>query len=113
MENAQPVANSEVEDKQVTTENANTKAEETKPSGEKEEEKDVPYFRNMVTSETNRLTSLCDKWQDIMNESSLTEEGEWNLLYLGRELHMLCAVLNSLVLCAVLKKCAILKQVSD
>ena len=74
MEKAKPEAISEVKDKQLTTENGGT--EETKPSCTKEEEKDVPYFRNMVSSETNRLTSLCDKWQDVMNESSLTEDGK-------------------------------------
>ena len=26
---------------------------------------DVPYFRNLLVSETKRLTSLCDKWTDI------------------------------------------------
>lgn len=34
------------------------------------------YFRDLVTSETNKLNELCDKWTLIMdNELDITEDG--------------------------------------
>ena len=42
---------------------------------------DVSYFRNLLVSETDRLTVLYNKWEDI-NDSTpgLTEEG--NIIHL-------------------------------
>ncbi|XP_072017924.1 uncharacterized protein [Amphiura filiformis] len=40
----------------------------------KDEEKDVPYFRRLVSSVTGKLTGLCEKWQGVMDASSLSED---------------------------------------
>ena len=38
-------------------------------------EHDVPYFRQLLCTETNRLTGLSDHWNIINEDPSLTEEG--------------------------------------
>ena len=38
---------------------------------------DVPYFRNLVTTETDQLNGAADEWDAVLRETpSLTEEGE-------------------------------------
>ncbi|XP_013404677.1 uncharacterized protein LOC106169658 isoform X2 [Lingula anatina] len=49
--------------------NLNSQLEATivdiKPGGSSSGEHDVPYFRNLLTSETSRLTSLCKHWEEV------------------------------------------------
>lgn len=40
-----------------------------------DQEHDVKYFRNLLTSETARFNVMCEKWETI-NTPELTEEGK-------------------------------------
>ncbi|KAG9340353.1 hypothetical protein JZ751_021466 [Albula glossodonta] len=44
------------------------------PSGPSEQQHDVPYFRAVVSSETGRLTGLCEQWDPRIEEPSIPEE---------------------------------------
>ncbi|XP_041672535.1 disks large-associated protein 5 isoform X2 [Cheilinus undulatus] len=39
-----------------------------------ESKHDVPYFRSEISSETNRLTSLCELWEQKVEDESIPEE---------------------------------------
>ncbi|KAJ8371448.1 hypothetical protein AAFF_G00310470 [Aldrovandia affinis] len=44
------------------------------PSGPKEPQHDVPYFRAAMASETDRLAGLCEQWDSRFEEPSIPEE---------------------------------------
>ncbi|XP_078699870.1 uncharacterized protein LOC144926733 [Branchiostoma floridae x Branchiostoma belcheri] len=41
---------------------------------EQEEAHDVPYFRRLLVSQTERLTGLCRTWEETVTQDGLTEE---------------------------------------
>ena len=41
-------------------------------------ERDVPYFRCLLKTETERLTSLCDNWNTVLDTTAdLTDDSEY------------------------------------
>ncbi|XP_041472475.1 uncharacterized protein LOC121421744 [Lytechinus variegatus] len=50
--------------------------EESKPenTATSPSEKDVPYFKSLVSSETTRLLDRCSVWENILSDSDLSEE---------------------------------------
>ena len=43
------------------------------------EEHNVPYFRQLIVSETDKLRLLCKNWEEITQGNILTDEGEWTV----------------------------------
>lgn len=41
-----------------------------------EEKHDVPYFRKLLVTETDRLNGLCAKWEAVLDTPNLSEEGK-------------------------------------
>ncbi len=66
-----------------TTEQAQPSIPE--PETKKIEEHDVPYYRNIMKTETDHLNELGDKWNAIYESTpNISEEGEhcWLILYI-------------------------------
>lgn len=56
----------------MSTTQDSDKIEEDDMSGEH----DVPYFRHLLKSETKKLNSMCQKWEDINTATpDLSEDG--------------------------------------
>ncbi|XP_071511000.1 uncharacterized protein [Diadema antillarum] len=48
--------------------------EKMPPAADQEPEKDVPYFKNLVSMETDRLLGRCKVWEDLMSSEDLSDE---------------------------------------
>ncbi|XP_070555514.1 disks large-associated protein 5-like [Ptychodera flava] len=72
------VATPLTQDKQIErtnkqeTDNQEQKAMETQTDAV--EKHDVPYFRRLVQSESGRLMSLCNKWDEVKKKEDITED---------------------------------------
>ncbi|KAI8498479.1 phosphoprotein phosphatase [Branchiostoma belcheri] len=49
-------------------------ADDNMQGPEQEEAHDVPYFRRLLVSQTERLTGLCRTWEETVTQDGLTEE---------------------------------------
>lgn len=55
-------------------ESLQTPGKEVENTAEKKSLVDVSYFRNLLKTETDRLTCLCDKWTQFNQDTPLSED---------------------------------------